>query len=986
MLQDGQVQGAERRTLLDHLNSCEKCRAYSADLHRAAAVIRESSRVLARSPRRPILTFDRVLQLKRKKLLARIHRLLLLAAGSLLLGLIGFVAYNEHRTIRPFDVSVFGPDELAPGQSSILRLWIPRAAPPALEACVRLKERVIGKGRAAGPESVLSIPISVPNVEEGRYVFDVQIDTPDGRDALSYPVLLRRSHRILLTLDKPLYQPSQVVRARALVIDEASGRPAAGKEVQFTIENSQGHRVLNFTATTSEFGIAWVDFPLAEELVFGSYEIAARVGDVASERTFEVRQYVLPKFRVKGEFDKPFYRPGDPARLSISASYSFGGPVEIRSAKVRVLGIGEFDGRIVEFKAPEAESVQCAIEATDGTGHTESARVTVPVSRDPFKIRVTVLAGKFLPNQENPVHLSATYPDGRAAAVTFLVRGEKIRSDAGGAARVMARETRFTVEATDDRGERAIHAADLTSTLQTHALALYIDSSHVRSGEPLPVRVLCSELDGRVFLDLQNEGRTLCSRTLNLRQGAACTTIDIPSELSGPLELRAWHFGEMLRFDRKVLDVARADALSVRLTPVRPALRGGEPIEVDVEVRAAGQGVASAVGLSAVDSSVLWLGEEEPEAAPDPRHDLPRPAAHLSHYDRLANLEYRQVKAYAEIGRPLLWLFIVTAGALCVFWFFSKMAWLYVVSILTCAPCVLAGILLVATAPQNSPIPRSDSAPGSAPEAGGGAGSTNFFCIFFLSGGGSDTVLSRFFADPSAPRQRGEEIIEEIIMVSPPRAEPRVRTRFPETLYWNPQVITDPRGRARVTLPAADSITTWTLRAGAVDADGRQGSAQLEIPIRRDFFIDLDLPVSLTQGDEIEIPVMIYNGLDSEEQVRVALEPAEWYRAESVEARVRLAARSTGSAGFRLKVVGRGRSKLAARAYARSDSDAVEREIEIVPKGRPVEETISDRLVRRARAVLRVPSDSSEAWVRLYPTPMSQVVTGLERLVRLPYG
>ena len=50
----------------------------------------------------------------------------------------------------------------------------------------------------------------------------------------------------------------------------------------------------------------------------------------------------------------------------------------------------------------------------------------------------------------------------------------------------------------------------------------------------------------------------------------------------------------------------------------------------------------------------------------------------------------------------------------------------------------------------------------------------------------------------------------------------------------------------------------------------------------------------------------------------------------------------------------------------------------------------SDLLRGRARIPVRIPAEAvdgaSRLWVRLYPSTFSEIVTGLEGLVRLPYG
>ena len=89
----------------------------------------------------------------------------------------------------------------------------------------------------------------------------------------------------------------------------------------------------------------------------------------------------------------------------------------------------------------------------------------------------------------------------------------------------------------------------------------------------------------------------------------------------------------------------------------------------------------------------------------------------------------------------------------------------------------------------------------------------------------------------------------------------RVREFFPETLFWNPALITDRKGKAELVLPLADSITTWRLTALGHSPRGLLGSATSGIRVFQDFFVDIDFPVALTQGDEVEVPIAVYNYL-----------------------------------------------------------------------------------------------------------------------------
>ncbi len=106
-------------------------------------------------------------------------------------------------------------------------------------------------------------------------------------------------------------------------------------------------------------------------------------------------------------------------------------------------------------------------------------------------------------------------------------------------------------------------------------------------------------------------------------------------------------------------------------------------------------------------------------------------------------------------------------------------------------------------------------------------------------------------------------------------APTHVRSYFPEALYINPEIITDHDGRASVVIPLADSITTWRMAMLASTTHGALGSATSSLKVFQDFFVDLDLPVTLTQGDRVSLPVAVYNYSNARGDVNLKLQADE---------------------------------------------------------------------------------------------------------------
>src|SRR5207245_5409322 len=108
-------------------------------------------------------------------------------------------------------------------------------------------------------------------------------------------------------------------------------------------------------------------------------------------------------------------------------------------------------------------------------------------------------------------------------------------------------------------------------------------------------------------------------------------------------------------------------------------------------------------------------------------------------------------------------------------------------------------------------------------------------------------------------------------------APTRIREFFPETMLWQPALITDDQGRAELAVSFADSITTWRLSASASSRAGALGGVSAPLRVFQDFFVDIDLPVALTQNDEVAFPVAVYNYLKEPQTLKLELQSEPWF-------------------------------------------------------------------------------------------------------------
>ncbi|MHB1558945.1 MAG: alpha-2-macroglobulin family protein, partial [Isosphaeraceae bacterium] len=86
------------------------------------------------------------------------------------------------------------------------------------------------------------------------------------------------------------------------------------------------------------------------------------------------------------------------------------------------------------------------------------------------------------------------------------------------------------------------------------------------------------------------------------------------------------------------------------------------------------------------------------------------------------------------------------------------------------------------------------------------------------------------------------------------------RAAFVETAYWNPSIVTDANGRARITFRAPTALVEY--RVAALGVTGREtlvGDGTSILSIRKPFHIELKTPAILAEGDEPRLPVRIHH-------------------------------------------------------------------------------------------------------------------------------
>jgi hypothetical protein len=96
------------------------------------------------------------------------------------------------------------------------------------------------------------------------------------------------------------------------------------------------------------------------------------------------------------------------------------------------------------------------------------------------------------------------------------------------------------------------------------------------------------------------------------------------------------------------------------------------------------------------------------------------------------------------------------------------------------------------------------------------------------------------------------------------------RVDFRETIYWQPSVKTDKRGTAKVRFYLSDGVTSFRATAEGVSAGGLPGRGEALVQSKLPVSLAVTMPLEVSAGDSIRLPVTLSNETDREYPVSIA--------------------------------------------------------------------------------------------------------------------
>ncbi len=513
-----------------------------------------------------------------------------------------------------------------------------------------------------------TIDLDVPsNVEDDEGEIEITAKRGVLSETVKGDVDINRSANVMVSLDKPLYQPGQTLHVRVLMFDASRHAIANGKA---TLKISDPDSTTTFRAelNASRFGVASVDWQIPENTRLGDYRIDVQLEsdtyrNAYGGATARISRYDLPNFTVNVKRDRPYYLSGQDADVEVRGDYLFGQPV--KRGHVRVVRETErhWDYREQKWVTEEGDKYEGEVDA-DGkfiahvklgeehddlkdsdysrfkdltyaayftdptTNRTEQRRLDLRLTKDAIHVYV-IDRGRQARNFPLEFYVSTSYADGTPASCNVAVsrawgdddtRPEialrSVRTDLNGLAKVTGLmlpqvgttdvQPSLMFRARDPRGATGTHSEQFDLDNE-RMLRVTTDKSLYRDGETIHAEINSNQADVTVALDAIGPERVIQSQLVSLKDGRASVAVPYRKEFSGAVTLAAYALtskrGESTA-TRTVLYPHDHD-LKLKLALNQETYRPGDEATADFLTRAAtGHGKESALGIVIFDKAV----------------------------------------------------------------------------------------------------------------------------------------------------------------------------------------------------------------------------------------------------------------------------------------------------------------------------------------------------------------------------------------------
>ncbi|XP_048243540.1 CD109 antigen-like isoform X14 [Haliotis rufescens] len=863
-----------------------------------------------------------------------------------------------------------------------------------------------------------SITIKVPkDLKSGSYKLKV---TGSGGLTFSNETTLTYNHKsmsIFIQTDKAMYKPGQTVHFRAFAMFPDMKLYTGDMNIDIFDPNS--NKIKQWVAVKDASGVNTNYLPTSSQPVLGDWKIKVTAGAVTEEKVFTIAEYVLPKFEVTVELPSYGLVSDDHITATVKAKYTYGKPVKgtinLEAKLERYYRPWNYHGAepmITKTMAIDGESkvtlsladmkkvfpnglnnqkIEVTANVTEGlTGITLNGSSTVKIYQYATKLSFAPSDPKtFKPGLKYIAYLQVQQQDGRPVQtstqrVTVSTRVTSQIKQTTTPAFYYPRTTSYTIPdqtfSVPDTGLVPIevhipaNASSVSLTVKygkvsssksieksyspsDNYIQLLLKSQQLSAGSNVNFDVKVTESISELFYQVMSRGSIVATGYID-KANLASFSIPVTSKMAPNARIIVYYVrkdGEIVT-DSVSFDVDGAFENKVSISMDKTTAQPGD--SVNVQVTADPQ---SLVNLLAVDQSVLLLKSG---------NDITQSEviSELKSYDTIKSV------GGGGFGGPIPLGAVARRKRMVLPW---GGWWGF--------PTYYGG------SDANQIFQNS-----------GVAVMTDALVYKYVK----PYYPVRYFEKGMAGPLPGGVAHQTAAL----KEVEKIRSDFPETWLWtNKTSGTD--GKAVISTIVPDTITSWVASAFAVNAQSGLGIAPTSAKIRvfRPFFVSLNLPYSVTRGEQLALQAIVFNYLTQDVDAVVSIPQSKDYlnvvidangreQTESKDQTQTVYVKAGGATSVYFPIVPATLGKIDLTVSARSTlaADAVKRQLLVEPEGTPKEYNVPVLIdLKQATSFSKnvpitlpqnVVSGSQTARITAIGDLMGPTVSGLDSLLRMPTG
>jgi len=853
------------------------------------------------------------------------------------------------------------------------------------------------------------------------------------------------TQRAYVMTDKPLYQPGETIWFRADLRSTKTLTAKGSWGINATLTSPRGS-IVSQKRVLAKDGVAQNDFELSPDIEGGEYTvtIAADDGTVETKKII-INTYEAPRLKKTLEFVRKAYGEGDQVSAAIEIKRATG-EAFAEKALTGIVTVDDIEVARVAIKTDKQGAATAKFQLpgkiargdglltilADDSGVMESIQKRIPIVMKTMSMALFPEGGDLIEGVAGRVYFSAKNLIGKPADIEGKVvddRGIVVTTFTS----VHDGMGKFELTPSADRTYQ-VHItkpAGITSKFEVPAAksgGCVVRSMEGGSAGKLRVGALCSSTR-TVLVEAVLREQKMAAGAIEVQAGTPAL-IELPLSHAGQGAMRVTLFSTKQEpLAERLVYTGRGQNLKITMTADRKQYSPRDPVKLNIKTTdAAGNPVKANVGVAVVDDTVLSyaddksgkilsklyleheLGATAEEPIEEPNYYFgDKPDAPAAMDALLATRGYRRFEWQPVFSPPPPRPETTSA------------AWGDAMGMdMGAAPPMAQAAPIDAVeqerpAPKGGAIAKKAKRPGAAPPppvvvkqqrnenkpvekaeaekkeardfdgrvAGGGAGMGRARIAADEEWGGEEDVV----------RRQGWSPVRVFPVPQYSKAYDGPRTDFRETIYWNASVDTGSDGVASVSFPVSDAVTSFRASAEGVSAGGLPGAGDVVIQSKMPLALDARLPVEVTSGDQIRLPVTLTNETDSDIEADLTASFGSAFKlAENPTGHIKLRAGEKKSFFFPLSVVATsGEADVSLTVKARGLEDKLDKKIRVVPLGFPFEVGASGTAKTGARSAHEFDltgalPGSMKATVTMYPSPVAAMTKGMEAMIREPGG